>query len=345
MNILLVNSQIPMIRGGAEVLVESLARQLRLRGHRIQSIRIPFHGSTRADISKAILANSFLRLPRRGIDRTIFFKFPSYLIPAEKKRIWLLHQFREVYDLWGTEYSFGPTPENEFVRDWIHTLDRAHLKENVPIYPISQLVDKRLEMAIGRAGNEVLYPPLDHPEHFYNGPRENYFVFPGRISSLKRQWLAVEAFAKVKTSSKLVFLGKPDSAESLMQLQQMVERHHLQSRVEIRGFVPESEKAKLISESLAVINLPFQEDYGYVTLEAFQARRPVITCHDSGGTTEFVQEGKNGWVVDPTSDAIANAMNEALELPNQTRQLGETAFTTLVEKRIHWDHVIETLLR
>ena len=41
-------------------------------------------------------------------------------------------------------------------------------------------------------------------------------------------------------------------------------------------------------EALGVIFPPLDEDYGYVTLEAMLAAKPVITCTDSGGPLEFV---------------------------------------------------------
>ncbi len=52
---------------------------------------------------------------------------------------------------------------------------------------------------------------------------------------------------------------------------------------------------------------PFDEDYGYVTLEAFLARKPVVTARDSGGTLEFVEDGVNGFVCDPDPEALAGA--------------------------------------
>ena len=41
---------------------------------------------------------------------------------------------------------------------------------------------------------------------------------------------------------------------------------------------------------------PFDEDYGYVTLEAFEARKPVVTASDSGGA------GLAEVAVDPARD-------------------------------------------
>ena len=57
-------------------------------------------------------------------------------------------------------------------------------------------------------------------------------------------------------------------------------------------------------DALAVVYAPFDEDYGYVTLEAFLCAKPVITATDSGGTLEFVVDGENGFVCAPEPAAI-----------------------------------------
>ena len=64
----------------------------------------------------------------------------------------------------------------------------------------------------------------------------------------------------------------------------------------------------------AVCFPPFQEDYGFVTVEAFASRKAVVTCRDSGGPAELVVDGVNGFVCEPTRRrAIADArMRRAL---------------------------------
>ena len=71
------------------------------------------------------------------------------------------------------------------------------------------------------------------------------------------------------------------------------------------GAVNDEALLELYAGALGVIYAPFDEDYGYVTLEAFLARKPVITARDSGGTLEFVVDGVNGWICDPRPDAVA----------------------------------------
>ena len=58
----------------------------------------------------------------------------------------------------------------------------------------------------------------------------------------------------------------------------------------------------------AVCFPPFEEDYGFVTVEAFASRKAVITCRDSGGPAELVEDGVNGFVCEPTPAALARAL-------------------------------------
>ena len=62
----------------------------------------------------------------------------------------------------------------------------------------------------------------------------------------------------------------------------------------------------------AVVFPPADEDYGYIALEAFLSRKPVVTCTDSGGPLEFVVDGENGRVVPPEADALGAAAAELL---------------------------------
>ena len=67
----------------------------------------------------------------------------------------------------------------------------------------------------------------------------------------------------------------------------------------------------LYAGALAVVFPPFDEDYGYVTLEAFLARKPVITTTDAGGPLEFVEDGVTGLVCAPTPEALGAAIARA----------------------------------
>ena len=74
------------------------------------------------------------------------------------------------------------------------------------------------------------------------------------------------------------------------------------------GAITERQLIDLYAGALAVVFPPFDEDYGYVTLEAFLARKPVITTTDAGGPLEFVDDGVTGLVCEPTPEALGAAI-------------------------------------
>ena len=98
----------------------------------------------------------------------------------------------------------------------------------------------------------------------------------------------------------------------------------------------------LYADALAVVYPPFDEDFGYVTLEAFLARKPVITCTDSGGPNEFVVDGENGVVCAPTPGEIAAAISRFTADRSLATTMGDAGYD--VARRITWDGVIERLL-
>jgi len=88
--------------------------------------------------------------------------------------------------------------------------------------------------------------------------------------------------------------------------------------------------------------VPFDEDYGYVTLEAFLAMKPVVTANDSGGTLEFVRDGENGFVCVPEPEPIGRAIAQLADNRNRARELGERGRARALE--ITWDGVVEQLV-
>src|SRR4051794_40443654 len=97
---MILNNGIPFLQGGAEHLADSLARELVVRGHEAQVVRLPLRWHSPEAIADSMAAAAALQI--EGADRVIALKFPAYLVPHENKVVWLLHQFRQAYDLWGT---------------------------------------------------------------------------------------------------------------------------------------------------------------------------------------------------------------------------------------------------
>jgi len=345
MKLAVLNNCVPFISGGAEHLAEALTWKLREYGHEATLFRIPFRWEPPAKIIESMLACRLLRLP--NVDRVIALKFPAYLVPHSHKTLWLLHQFRQAYDLWGTPFQSIPdSAEGRQIRQVILETDNRYLREARKIFTNSQVTSDRLKRYNG-IESEVLFPPLADSRHFYCADYGDYIFFPGRITASKRQLLAVEAMKYVKTDVRLVIAGQHEAAADLAQIEAVIRQNRLARRVEvIPRFISEQEKADLFSRALACAYLPYDEDsYGYVTLEAYHARKPVITCTDSGGVAMLVKHGETGFAIPPEPPAIAAAMDALFEDRQAARRMGEAGIELLRSLKIGWDWVIEALTR
>jgi glycosyltransferase involved in cell wall biosynthesis len=95
---------------------------------------------------------------------------------------------------------------------------------------------------------------------------------------------------------------------------------------------------------LAVFFGPFDEDYGYITLEAMLSSKAVITCSDSGGPLEFVEESETGFVVEPEPEQIAERIDYLYSNPSKARDMGRAGRAAYATKNISWEHVASQLL-
>ena len=347
MKILVVNTRVPFIEGGAEVLENQLTLRLRECGHEVDNIRLPFSWHPPENIQAQILLSRLIQVSGSmgdEADLVIGLKFPSYYVKHPAKVIWLLHQYRGAYDLWKTQWGdLGDDDMGRTVRQSIINADNNYLPEATRIFCISRTVANRLQRFNGLSST-VLYPPVEDPEEFFCEDYGDYFYFPSRMNTLKRQVLAVEAMQFVRTDTRLVLSGGTDSPEFARELDLLVNKLGLRNRVVIHGHVSRSEQRKLYANARGVVFPPYDEDYGFVTLEAFYSSKGVITCRDSGGPNEFVQEGVTGFSCEPHPQSLADAMDRMAEDPGRARRVGEGALEYVRSLGLAWERVIEALI-
>lgn len=343
MKVLVVNNAAPFIRGGAEELADHLVRKLNAAtGVQAELLRVPFAWSPRERLIDEIVLNQAFQL--YNVDRVIGLKFPAYLIPHENKVLWLLHQFRQAYDLdIAGQSHLGDDPDGRAIRDAIQRADDQCFAACHKIFVNSPTTQGRLKKFNGFA-SEVLYPPLNDEELFVPGEYGDYIFAGGRVAPGKRQHLLIEAMALAKGGPRLVIAGPPESTEYASELEALVERLDLEDRVELKfGFHPREDIARWAAGALACAYLPFDEDsVGYVTMEAFACAKAMLTVSDSGGLLEIVND-RTGAVVAPEAAAIADGMMR-LSDPARARALGATAKTLWDEKGVTWDETIRRLL-
>jgi glycosyltransferase involved in cell wall biosynthesis len=334
--------QAPFIVGGAEILVGELCKNLTRRGFKTDVVNVPFKWYPVSELVRQGLAWRLLDLTESNgtrVDLVIPTKFPSYLVRHPRKVAWLFHQHREVYDLYGTSYcSFTDSPDDQEVRAAIQRMDQAALAECRDIYTISRNVADRLGQWNGLAGT-ALYPPPQHLGRYHDAGFGDYLFYAGRLDRLKRLELALEALARTTTPARLKIAGTgPMEGE----LRRQIEHLALTDRVELLGYVSAEALLDLYAGCRGAYYAPLNEDYGYVTVEAFLSGKPVITTTDAGGPLEFVTDGENGLVAAPEPAAIAAAIDGLFSLPERRlREMGMAGRSRVQD--ITWDRVIDAL--
>jgi glycosyltransferase involved in cell wall biosynthesis len=341
-NILVCAVQTPFITGGAEILASDLRLQLERRGFRVDTVEVPFKWYPVSELVRQTLVWRLFDLRESNgtpIDLVIATKHPSYVVPHPHKVTWLFHQHRQVYELYGTEYSaLQDTPKDRQIRAAIQTIDTQALAECRALFSISQNVANRLERYNGLHA-EALYPPPKHVGLYRNDGYGDYLLFVGRLDRMKRLDLAIDAFAHVRSAARLKIAGTgPVEPE----LREQIAKLGIEGRVELLGFVPDADLIPLYAGCRGAYYAPHDEDYGYITVEAFLSQKPVVTTTDSGGPLEFVTEGETGLIAQPEPKAIADAVDQLWALPeSRLREMGEAGRRRV--EGISWDHVIDRL--
>ena len=344
LKVLVVNSAAPFIHGGAEELADHLTRQLNATdGVEAELLRIPFRWDPPEVILEEMLLNR--RFELINVDRVIALKFPAYLIPHAHKTLWLLHQFRQAYDLADAGQGLPDSP----LRRAIRAADRACFATSRKIFVNSPVTRDRLQRYNGVA-SEVLYPPVNDEVLFCGPAMEGeglpYVFAGGRVALGKRQHLLIEAMASVATPGRLIVAGPPESADIAERLRATVARLGLEDRVELHlAFHPRARIAEWVKGARAAAYAPFDEDsLGYVTMEAFAAGKPVLTTTDSGGLLEIVGP-ETGIVVAAEPAALAEGLTRLLGDRAHAYALGQNARALWNAKAVSWAATIEKLLQ
>ena len=340
--VLVCAAQAPFIVGGAEILVSELKGNLERRGFRVDVAAVPFKWYPVSEIVRQALAWRLLDVTESNgtpIDLVIPTKFPTYLVRHPRKVAWLFHQHREAYDLYGTPYcSFTDSPEDRQVRESIHTMDSASLAECRSIFTISRNVAERLSRYNGLPGT-ALYPPPHHLGRYRCDAFGDYLFYAGRLDRLKRLDLAVDAMKRVRSGARLKIAGEGPLRE---ELRKQIEGLRVSDRVQLLGFVSADDLLDLYARCRAAYYAPLNEDYGYVTVEAYLSSKPVLTTTDAGGPLEFVTDGESGLVAEPTAESIAAAIDRLWAMPQaRLREMGEAGRARVED--INWDRVIDCL--
>ena len=160
-------------------------------------------------------------------------------------------------------------------------------------------------------------------------PFERYVFAVARVVHRKGFDLLLEAWARIADDHPGVGLVLGGVGAELPRLRSLVAERRLEESVHFAGPMSRSALAAVMNGA-DVFVLPSRiEAFGIVVLEAWRAGTPAIVTAN-GGTTEFVQDGVTGLVVDPNDTAsLGKAVDRLLRDPDLRTRLASAATNRL----------------
>jgi glycosyltransferase involved in cell wall biosynthesis len=344
MRIALCTVQVPFVRGGAEYLCDNLYNEMVKRDYEIEYIRIPFKWYPPQEIISNSLIWKLLDLSESNgskIDGVITTKFPSYLVTHQNNVVWLIHQHRSAYDKSYTQFDDLITYDKlgDIVRKKIYEMDNKSLMSARRIYTIAQNVTNRL-LKYNNIHGTTLYPPPPLMGKYYCKNYDEYILYPSRLDSLKRQDLVIKSMRYVESDIRLKIVGE---GPELARYQRLASEYNVKEKIDFCGKISDTELLDLYANSSSVVYTPYDEDLGFITMESFFSKKPVITCSDSGGSLEFVDEGVNGYIAEPKPEEIAKKIDMIIQ-NDTSRKMGERGYEKIKQLNLSWDTVIKKLV-
>lgn len=322
----------------------------------------------------------FSALDLSAFDIIVSCKYPAWMVRHDHHKVYMFHKLRGLYDAYPGDVQLpaemlAQKTSSSLIMVCQRAIDgkaeSAELFDALEDFrasaravdvafpgPLSRLVLHALDATAFAPGRVRGFGALSHEvaaraNYFPTGQSVNVFhpptsakIEPGeygdyiftasRLDAPKRVELIAEAMQHVRSDLKLKIAGTGPQEHRLRALASA------DPRIELLGHVNETTLSGLYANALAVVFVPWREDYGLITLEAMCAGKAVITTHDAGGPTELVRHDLNGWVVSPTAADIGRAMQRLDSDRNRTREMGAAGLETA--RSVTWAPLVEWLV-
>lgn len=377
---LLAPSPVPLAIGGAENLWWGLLDHLnRHTPHAADLIKLPTPERNFWEIVDSY--RRWSEVDASGYDLVISGKYPSWMVAHERHVCYLLHPLRGLYDTYPgelpkrcesnhpevrrlVELLDHPSTDRELLAECFGRLEAVRARSDVPpelfalpgplirqvvhfldtigrgrgvmsrSAAISATVARRPDYFPSGTDALVAHPPTRLPG-LHRG-RGRYLFTVSRLDHPKRIDLLIRAMGHVKADIELRIAGTGPQEPHLRELAAG------DPRVKLMGFLNDAELADAYAGARAVLFVPYQEDYGFITVEAMLSGKPVITTTDAGGPTELISNLAQGLVVSPKPAAIGRAISLLANQPWLAWWLGRKGRARALG--ITWDRVVATLL-
>jgi glycosyltransferase involved in cell wall biosynthesis len=344
MRILIATSALPFSGGGNRVIAQELLRTARQAGHQAEILITPQnpYGRQCAAYLATLLTDVSQGDDGSAIDRVISLRYPAFSLRHPRHVCWLNHRMREFDDLWPAHraaLSHWGRAKGVVRRAMLSGFDRRAFRRLYRFFVQSETLRRRVLAWDGSFDPQVLHPPAPLRPYRCEGYGDFILVL-SRLEPHKRVDLALRTLALLPKAVRMKIAGDGSAANGLHALAREL---GLQGRVDFLGPVSEEEKLGLYARCGLVLFTPLNEDFGFITPEAFASAKAVVTCHDSGGPVELVRDGQNGLVAAADPQSLAARIAPLWEDRARLEQLGQSALAQ--GRRLTWEQALERLLQ
>lgn len=374
-------SPVPFFVGGAEKLFLGLHYHMnKLTSHEVELIKVPCRDQEFWSLMEAY--HRFSRLDLSHFEMVITTKYPAWMIHHKNHCLYMQHTCRGLYDLYhlnGRPNEFIPedrrlsaitrmlenkAPDRSLLEPFFRELFRlrdAGLPSGTFSFPgpFTRAVVRWLDRialstseiksysAISKnvARREGYFPEgveveiIHHPSSLdgLHSSGYNHIFTASRLEELKRTDMLIKAFMSTSADIELRIAGTGGQQERFRKLAGK------DRRIRFLGFITDEGLIKEYADALFVPFVPYDEDYGLITVEAMQSSKAVLATEDSGGVKELIVDGVNGIIVPPRVDDLARALDRLINDRENTIKMGIKGRDSV--SHINWPNTISRLLR
>lgn len=307
----------------------------------------------------------YMKMDLSKYDAVISTQPPSFAIQHPRHYALFYHHSKVHYDLSELIQETGlQRPFHKKAQEILREIDSLSLSKVTTILAGSRTIKDRIFRYNNLSNNvDLFYAGIDNEIYNYKGHTQyDSPIVVGRHEFPKRPELFVSAMKKLPSYQGRI-IGEGGRTDDLKKIDQLLSyaaikniiieddviwkkmsngffsdehlnllsqsyKGKLKSNIIFTGRVSRKDLLKEYANALCVVCPAYEEDYGLTAIEAMCFKKPVIACVDGGGYAELIKDGVNGYLVEPNSEALAEAIFKLISNPDLAKKMGENAYET-----------------
>jgi len=328
MNILMVNYEYPPLGGGGGVFNMQLAEELsknhnitvlttKFSNHlsheivnRVELIRVPVIMRTDQNAATILSMLSFFptsfwagykQLKNKSFD----IIHSMFAIPSAPSAVLLSRKFHvpHVLSILGGDIYDPSKKLSPHKAPILHYTVKKMMEESDKVVALSHDIKKRaIDYYCTLKNLDVIHLGIPKPvfkkkdrEYFGFEPKDILLITVGRLVPRKALQDLIRVIGVLKNPNiKLIVIGDGPERKNLVELAGSLD---VSDRVIFSGYIDDEEKYQLLHIADIYVSSSRHEGFGIVFLEAMALGLPIV-CYDSGGQTDFLMDGKTGFLID-----------------------------------------------